>query len=599
MTLNLNTFDPIVDTGLQAPYTAAPGYGSDSSSSKSSSSKKESQPKTGFEDVIKNIMEVMSKGKALPSDVWTYMTQMQDIITHAYDPTTGNADLTMFKYMLTDIAKVTTGYEEWNKMKDMLEKNGTTQEAAIDSRGFVYVMDPLAGLMTKSISEVTNNDRLLTNGELLQARKDDPNFAYNTRVFSTISNGVNPGDITKQVMNILSQIKSTGGKSEQFFGLNGKALQTLQELGNSIESGYITQKLSNSSNVKQLEEAYKYIVQMLPNNMQACLQLKAAQNNTSVSSILNSIVSSQIHTQSDTSYEISEPTKQTDSSSSDIKMTALMQYQSDMGGTKGKEVINPGQSYALSIPATKYSQILNTEGNPIQNCSLLTLRDSGMGSIGIMNQGIYVGNQFISPTNYNQVAIQTGGMSRAWLPSIIESNGIEHPDFNILKDFAKLNEQLEKATSIAEKKALIQEDSKFSKYFRGIDEEGNIQWDPSKFKPYFMVQAFASGETGWMGDVKGVLNPNTLEGWGTDIKYMGVKNEETFMQDYIKDYSGAKEDIYAAIAYIPVNPSTSDTMTASGQNPILSKKLDSSKSTDIRVLQDKQNLNPGLMKLPQ
>lgn len=597
--IQFNSFEPIIGKTPSAPYVGgtSPSYSDETSSKKSASKITKNSDKIRIGGLDDAMVKQLYDGQCLASDVANFMQETEEAIMNAYNPETGEVNINAYKILLPKLTMMRQSKEQFDKVYQKMLNDGTDGEIAVNTNGYVYVYSQLQGVHLVNPSKVTKDMTILTNGELAKIRAENPLAAFNNDYVTTIGNGISQANITKYIIDSLTKLGTTETSDNQAIDVNGSVIKGAKQLLDGLKKGYIQLDRTEKSQDQQAEYALNYILNTMPSNIKAILNVKAAQRSLNPVDIVKSLISSTLDTTENVKMSPHAGSKDSQSNKSSVKMEALVQYQAGMGGTPGREVINPGQSYALLVPGIKYSQILDKDGNPVKNGSLLDLRDSGLGSIGLMNRGIYVGNQLVSPTNYNQVAVQTGGMTRAWLPSVTESNGIEHPDFNLLKDFAKLNQELEQADSIAEKKSIIQQDPKFSKYLKGIDDEGNIQWDSSKFKPYYMVQAFASGETGLFGGPLGVINPSDLGGWGTEIEKMGISNEQTFMNDYIKDYQGPKKDIYSAIAYIPVNPSTSDALTASGQTPIMSEDGDS--PLDIRVLEEKQNSKPGLTKLPQ
>ena len=93
----------------------------------------------------------------------------------------------------------------------------------------------------------------------------------------------------------------------------------------------------------------------------------------------------------------------------------------------------------MVIDALQYGQPLDQDGKPIENGSLdKVLKSTGFGTITNIGNGIYIGNQKVDPTNYGQVYVDTGQMSRAWLPSVTEADGTTHPDYDLLDEYAQV-----------------------------------------------------------------------------------------------------------------------------------------------------------------
>ena len=182
---------------------------------------------------------------------------------------------------------------------------------------------------------------------------------------------------------------------------------------------------------------------------------------------------------------------------------------------------------------------------------------------------------------YSQIYTDTSQMARAWLPSVTEADGTVHPDYTLLDEYATVQKEIKELGSRATKAQIenIIYSSPLSEYLEYVKDDGTPIWNYSKFKPYLMLNVMANGEgPGFFGNLigsdkyEGVINPNTLGNWGTNIKSIaGIDADQ--QKNKIQSALGMNldGDIYSTIAYIPISDSTTRAMMASGEYPIMTR----------------------------
>ena len=544
-----------------APYTGGTsGNTDDSSSSKSSGG-------VGIlsKEMIKAIYET-----GLPSDTMAFIQNLDQFMVDENNPFDRGNTISKYKLLLGQLAMLRSGKEQLKNAVEQSQKNGSFSEMAITTDGRYYTMGDDGSIHLTA--QLKPNDRVLTNADLADLRTNQ--LPHNNNIATVIANGVSMDTINKRIWDAISKMGNTESSRQFFRTKKGQQVKDGIDalLSDSQDGTYEVTEKQKGQKI-QAREALKYILGTLQENELALLKGKASlmglEPEKGAMQLVETLLTSGMKDSTEIGLNYSASlNKDKEKSDKDTEAqlkqesTQAMKLQQGMGGSPTTITINPGQHLAMQVGGMQFGQLLNGSDSSVKNGSLESvLQESRMSMYSDVGNGIYVGNQRIDPENYGQVYINTSQVSRAWLPAVYEADGSVHPDFTLLDEYARIEKEVRKLGSRVSKAAIenIIKKSPLSVYLVGIDEDGNIQWDEGKFRPFLMLNAMAAGDNGWFSDniSEGVINPKTIGNWGTNIKYMNGLDEDQ-QKDRMSSILGyeVKGDIYSTVAYIPVSDST-------------------------------------------
>lgn len=565
-------------TNIPQPQPTAPYIPMDDASSTSEESS------AGIID--KNMMKALYE-TGLISDT-TALAQKFDLFFKTQNnPFNKNSTISQYKLLIPALAELREGKRQLLDAVAENKKNGAFGEIAISDDLRYYVLDEEGNpTLTKELKE---GDHYLTYADLAELRANK--YAGANNISTTIATGVSTEQVNKFIWDTIAKIGSDSESREFLKNKKGKDIKDgIDQLLAEGQDGVYKIGQSKKDQDFKAKLALKWILSEMPAKYKALLKGKAGLMGMSPEEGAIQLVANMVQAGTTSSVSTSidydkAATEGADGGSEKNKqeITPLMQYQMGVMGSPFQMQINPGQSYAMAIDAIQYGQPLDQDGKPIENGSLeKVLKSTGFGTITNIGNGIYIGNQKVDPTNYSQVYVDTGQMSRAWLPSVTEADGTTHPDYDLLDEYAQVQQDIRNLGSnatVSQIESIIY-GSPLSQYLDHVAEDGTPIWNATKFKPYLMLNTMAAGEgPGFFASLfgseghSGVIDPNTLGNWGTNIKSMTGIDADSY-KDRIQQALGVKldGDIYSTIAYIPLSDSTTRAMMASKQYPIMTRE---------------------------
>lgn len=561
-------------TNVPQPQPTAPYVPADETK------KTEDGGSTGIID--KNMMKALYE-TGLISDT-TALAQKFDLFFQTQNnPFNKNSTISQYKLLIPALAELREGKRQLLDAVAESKKNDAFGEIAISDDLRYYILgEDGKPTLTK---ELKPGDRYLTYADLAELRANT--YAGANNISTTIATGVSTNQINKFIWDTISKIGSDSESREFLKNKKGKDIKDgIDQLLAEGEDGVYKIGQSKKDQDFKAKLALKWILSEMPAKYKALLKGKAGLMGLDPEEGAIQLVANMVQagTSSETSIDISydkaatEGTNGSDKESKkQMEISPLLAYQTGKLGSPFQMEINPGQSYSMVVDALQYGQPLDQSGKPIENGSLeKVLKSTGFGTFTNIGNGIYIGNQKVDPMNFSQVYIDTGQMSRAWLPSVTEADGTVHPDYDLLDEYSEVQKEIRELgprATVAQIEKIIYS-SPLSQYLDHISDDGTPIWNQSKFKPYLMMNAMASGDSHWFGDgYDGVINPNTIGNWGT--KLSSIKGVDADMQkNRIQSALDIKMDgdIYSTIAYIPISDSTTRAMIASGEYPIMTRE---------------------------
>ena len=542
---------------------------------------------TGIID--KNMLKALYE-KGLISDTMALARKFDLFFNTQNNPFNKNSTLSQYKLLIPALAALREGKEQLKAATDESKKNDAFGEIAISSDLRYYVWGEDGNPTLKNTLE--EGDRYLTYADLADLRANDERYAGANNMAAIIATGVGESQVRKYIWDTIAKIGSDSESREFLKNKKGRDIKDgIDQLIQEGQDGVYKIGQSKTDQTFKAQLALKWMLNEMPAKYKALLKGKAGllgldPNEGALQLVANMVQAGTVSSVSTTVQYDTAATKgiaEDKDSKKSMEISPIVAYQTGKLGSPFQMQINPGQSYSMVVDALQYGQPLDQSGKPIENGSLeQVLKNTGFGTFTNIGNGVYIGNQKVDPMQYSQVYTDTSQMARAWLPAVSEADGTVHPDYNLLDEYSKVQEEIKELgprATVAQVERIIY-NSPLSVYLDHVSDDGTPIWNQSKFKPFLMLNTMASGKgPGFFGSLigldshEGVINPDTLGNWGTNIKSMtGI--DEKIQKAKIQNALGMemKGDIYSTIAYIPISDSTTRAMLASGEYPIMTRE---------------------------
>lgn len=582
------------------------GFTSGSSEKKSSSSEDDKEEKE-ITQLRKNIAETIKGIDGLDSDVNILSKELIDFFDYTKyslddDPT---VFYSMYVKALTRVNQVKQSAKQFDQSFKELEKNNALNTPAVTSNGGVIVgVGGTAEMEVVSVNDyLTNTDKyhLLTNGELLELRRKNPNMAFSDKYLTAAAqNGTSLQAIEKYVKDFIGGL----GKDEESrdvltrqFGAQGvQGLQTLQQL---IQGGLTNQEtaqiaaslnalgeynVSSSSQINQVKQALASIFSFMPPNMRTLLSLYSGGEENSQKAILGLItkgVSSKIEFKINGFTGLDE-TGQLKSGSS----------KSGSGSGSGGSDKDPKESTATRLvlgygqPST-FQIIAGSNKGWAVSGNTLPITDSSDNSMGRTTMDkltkafggaldlnhAFMGNSRISSLGLSQVLIEDGDITMVALP-VDKSSGYNRPAFSRLKALSEAEKQLKSENidlglgvnlSSEQKKRVneIYENNKLSPLF---NQDGSI--NKLDFAYFGLVKGTAK-ETAFEEDDEFTSRDYLIEATDRErdlfektMKAIGDDKKFDISNGYL--WGIGRDNVYRGTIFIPLNTNIFNTQSGFG-----------------------------------
>lgn len=550
---------PLIYTPLQSPSAGVATTATSATSQK--------QPDLLSESTITRLAE-----KALPSDLQAFMNKSNLFGNSLFTSGTGfehtERDLKSLLLYMNKMAFEKDTYLE--AMKRINTIDGSSEIAISPNNGIFVIRDKK--LKEIAYTDIKEGEYALTNAQLAQIRANNSGAAFDTNMTQTLTNATSMKEIHSVIDRSLSGLGYDKSGNTEFGLFDGMEDITLDDLRNMGYNELIKSKSKIGSNKRQLDSVIISIYKQLTPAQRTLLGYRAQEIG---SKDIPSLILEYIVSRNKNEYSISEDLNKAGKGSNKSgsggsekleKMSPMEIYQSGAIKNPRQITLSPGNSAAMVLEANDYGQAVDNEGNPIGNSSLEVFRNKGFGTIGRMDQGVYMGNQKITPDKYGEVMYNGSSLYRAWLPYTIDQDGTIKPNFELIEEFIKVD-RLIKANP--ENRKQIIQDSIFKDY---VTETG--EWNTNKMMPFYMVNAYATGEDPWFGDYKGVIDPDNTNGY---FKELDGQNKD-MVTKILKKVLGTKEypysaynSVYEGVVFIPAQAQTALGSIASN-NPIYNNK---------------------------
>ena len=538
----------------------------------SSGSGKKSGKETTTLDVIKDLFKNV---EGLPSDVNGVYKAMSDFLAKQslFGGQLSTDDMSaMYLQQLQQLNNIKFSKAAYDDAKKLVESNKGLNEFAVTGSGHLVVQNMDSGELTylrpgELKEKINNGENLnpLRNTDLLNLRAYSKSF--DNGLLDVVSNGVGIEKIGEFIKAQLPKIESNESSIEGYTKHETNQIKKGLELLAEAPTGDYKYTITDKTNREQAEQALKYLRNILPTNMKTILETHAQLQGTSLNQMLATLVSSNISTSHDISFDAvtGKAAKDANGNSKggmegDIKSNFLDQIQRDQIGVDRKfsMITRDGNSELYSLNSKYISQLPNvTEDMSIEKM----LGESKVGSILDSRLGITFGDQVISPENLKDIMFDTsGGATIVTLPCKWE-NGHKVVNFSIKDTY---DEAVKEAGKIV---PVDYQNPEFTKVLSQKLKEKNLDslvvgdsLDPNMFGHFMVVSAYTTDKiklNDWNSRyIEKVNNPNK----GLEerlIKGLSTNKDKNDYEVDIDDKFGWFElrwdDIYRGNVFIPLN----------------------------------------------
>ena len=214
----------------------------------------------------------------MPNEVAIFEQAYADLMMKAKQNMDVTQELASLRTMMSSIISN-------SKTLDRAETRATTNksldEIAIDGKGSIYAMTQSGAIEIVPYKKFdSDKHQALTYGELAQLRRVNPGLINNQKVISSINNSIGTEIISDYILDILSKIGTSESKQDAQLSLQAilqkkvnmstidyAALKDLATLADKIGLDALF-KTTQVSSDKNLQQAWGYLMKMLPKNME-------------------------------------------------------------------------------------------------------------------------------------------------------------------------------------------------------------------------------------------------------------------------------------------------------------------------------------------
>ena len=387
----------------------------------SSGSGKKSGKETTTLDVIKDLFKNV---EGLPSDVNGVYKAMSDFLAKQslFGGQLSTDDMSaMYLQQLQQLNNIKFSKAAYDDAKKLVESNKGLNEFAVTGSGHLVVQNMDSGELTylrpgELKEKINNGENLnpLRNTDLLNLRAYSKSF--DNGLLDVVSNGVGIEKIGEFIKAQLPKIESNESSIEGYTKHETNQIKKGLELLAEAPTGDYKYTIKDKTNREQAEQALKYLRNILPTNMKTILETHAQLQGTSLNQMLATLVSSNISTSHDISFDAvtGKAAKGKDKNGDDIdsdkiKTNPLLAMQREIGGNPQRfELVTRDSNTKMSVNGTYYSALPKIKDDMSID---KMLSESGIAGILNSKYGITFGDQQLDPQNLKDIMYSnTGGM---------------------------------------------------------------------------------------------------------------------------------------------------------------------------------------------
>lgn len=486
-------YQPVINTPGASGYSTAQtainllngstgGAGSSSSSDKGSITEKDL-----YTGLYKTIAE-----QGLLNDAQYIIKQLQTDLFNdqLLDPFGDSSNLSnQYLKALSYVSMAKSNQKLYDDAYKQATSNGSLQEAAVTSNGGVVVKKDgkLEIITPEQYKKDPNSYTLMTNGNLLAERMNNPEQAFKNDLLAIVQGGTS----TKEIMQTIDLfIKDLGSNEDTIQGYSRNDLRQIQggisllqtaaakyggeQVADMIKEGGLYKiGITSEEQIKQAQMAITAILEMLPEQQRTLLKLKSDGTDRGLLATISLLVNKNTTNKFSFTPELQKENTSSSSSSSSgeedfgkIKLGPEEQYYLGLGNKQDITFQN-GTQYAFTAHNAVSRSLTDQNGKATGVSTADALAKSTYNNQFYLNQAT-LGGQRISSEALHNIVID-GNIVSATLPIDVEAKNNQNiikPDFEHLKKLEEADKQVRDAgidtSIIAQAQAKIQNGQQLS-----------------------------------------------------------------------------------------------------------------------------------------
>lgn len=413
------------------------------------------------------------------------------------------------------------------KAEDHAFQKSALDDIAVDQKGYIYAQTK-KGIEKISFSKYNPAiHQALTYGELVEERRQSPQLINDRDVISAIGRATSIEETNKFIYEILDKVKTSKTKVEAIESL--KSITGRYAAGQMTQAEYLalkdiataadivglgtffeTSQLHKNSN---MQHAYNYIMDILPQNMRAQLeahylvsggQYKGIRKH--VGEVIASISMAMTEQEEEYGVKYASGINTANGSGNSTKrdtrkISNLEKLAAGSANRTELEFIVPSATgMKMTFHGSGLPTLYNTKDEMVGPTTVLEAYNSGLR--GMSAGKIYFGNREVDEGMLNDFLYDGQAIIKASIP--VDVDGV--PSFRLLQNLDKVYAEFAKHPewSLQQKNDYLKQQG-----LRGyIDEQGNYVGDGIETKDFFIISAYTTKKEANRN--YGVLKPNDL-----------------------------------------------------------------------------------------
>lgn len=353
----------------------------------------------------------------------------------------------MYLRAMQQLNNVSRSKEIYDEAYKVAAANGALNEIAVDSVGNYAVQNKETGKI-ETVSKIDTSKHIpLTNSQLLTLREYRPDLAFDKGDYimqNVVANGVGLLKIAEQVKSMAGKLGSSELKLDGMSEVEANQIKQGIKLLQGAPDGHYKTTTETKNQLAQKQAAINYIMQMLPENYKAVLDIHGGAKNLIPTFLSSQIDDSQTVSFSPLTGKAATSSKK-GSSDEGSDMTPAMALSMGLG-ERESFVISDKTSDGLKVYAVNLP-LLDQNHHAMANA---TLNQVGSGDYAgqLQLNSATMGGMKVSSEGINDILISEGRIHAAELPidmAAYQSTGVIKPDLNFLKNIEKADEQVRQA----------------------------------------------------------------------------------------------------------------------------------------------------------
>lgn len=548
-------YTPAVGTGETTRTVSQDSIGT---SSKATSSSKD----TSSKDVL-DLIKMFKDLKGVKVDVSSIYSTLNGVLQEAeiFGKELNSQQIaTMYLRAMQQLNNVSRSKEIYDEAYKVAAANGALNEIAVDSVGNYAVQNKETGKI-ETVSKIDTSKHIpLTNSQLLTLREHRPDLAFDKGDYimqNVVANGVGLLKIAEQIKSMAGKLGNSELKLDGMSEVESNQVKQGIKLLQGAPDGHYKTTTETKNQLAQKQAAINYIMQMLPENYKAVLDIHGGAKN-----LIPTFLSSQIDDSQTVSFSPltgKAASKDSDDKSGEgVKSNVYDQIQrGQLGIPRDFSIITrDGNSKFYSTDSKYISQLPDIT----ENMSIQKLLSTGLGSILDSRLGITFGDQLLSPDNLKDVMFDIGGgFTLVTLPCKYQ-NGHKVVDLSLKDEFDKAVSEVSKTVPVN------WQDSRFNQALADkLKEEGldillsGDNLDYRMLGQFMVVSAYTTDRVNFDQKsryIEKVNNPTSeleqelIQGLSTNND---KNNYELDVKDKIWGLEMTYDDIFRGNVFIPLN----------------------------------------------